>query len=390
MQPHWACIGEGDWILAGARDAVASARASGAPIELAVVPGDHFASVGACVQGFVAHVLPRLAAVPEPTPPATAVPIRGLVQGVGSGPFDLVATDSGAVWIWSAFGEARVRMRRLDRLGHPTDPDPIELGVYDGSVREVAIAVHGERLGVVWVETDGRTLAMRARAASGPIEGPLGRAVTLGEVDPASMTMARGNVAIGARGEGFVAALRTTTRRGATEIAFVPIDGAMRSRRSVQLAQPCARALVGTAVAGSDLVFGLCDGTALVRAQIGDAEPVVTRIEAACSDVALVDAGGEHVVSRCDGPRSLDDRERPLVPLCEDMMPRLGRNIVLRGPASGIGAFFDGTIAPLGAPVVWTGQALIVATRHEDMLALHRSECRATGLEPTASDESAP
>jgi acetyl esterase/lipase len=137
-QSHWACIGEGDSILAGARDAVARARASGAPIELVVVPGDHLTSAGACVEGFVAHVLPRLAALPEPTPPATPLPIRGQVVGVGSGPFDLVATDSGAAWVWSAFGEARVRVRRLDALGRPVDPDPIEIGVYDGAVREVA------------------------------------------------------------------------------------------------------------------------------------------------------------------------------------------------------------------------------------------------------------
>ena len=385
-QPHWACMGRADPILSRATDATERASAQGAPIELTVVSGDRAGSLRACVRGFLDHVRPRIAeasaAVAEATAPRTAA-------GVGSGPFDLAAAGDGAVLVWSAFGEARLRTRRIGPLGEMLGDEATVLGEYDGAVREVAVALNGDRMAVAWVETDGRTTALHARAASGPIEGPLGRAIALGDVDPAAMTVARGNVAIAARGEGFVAAVRAA-REGGARIALVPIDRGMRARRSVDVEQPCARALVGTAQVGSDVALGVCSGSGLVRVLVGDGEPSVTRIDAGCEDVALVDAGGEHAVARCGGPHPIDDGSRVLVPVCEDAVPRLGSNIVLRTAASGLGALFEDAIAPSGAPAVWTGRALVVATRDRDVLMLYRTECRETSFERTAEASAQP
>jgi acetyl esterase/lipase len=376
--PHWACVGEGDWIIDIARAAEARATAAGAPLELVTLPGDHGGSLLGCMRSFLVHARARIDAVPPRELPPEAPEPAGLAAAraiATSGAFDLAARPEGALLVWSAPNTPSVRVEALAADGSSTGPSTV-LFEPEGHVREIEAVVSGEQIAVAWTTTDGRSATQRAFAAVGPIAGPLGAPVALGEVDPAALQTTRGNVLVAIDGDRFVAAVRGAGRcaagAGCAQVVIAPV-AARGARHTVPLEHACTRALVGAASVAGRAVVGLCDGTSLVRVALGDAAPDVSREDASCAELALLDAAGERRVSACPQPRLVGGDA--LAISCTDAALTLGTEITLTAPTSGLAAMLAPSVAPASSRATWTGQALLVAAPSGGELLLQRHTC---------------
>lgn len=381
--PHWACVGEGDWIIDHARAAQARATAAGAPLELVTLPGGHQESLTACMRSFVSHArtltdaVPARELPPEPDGPSQTAVARPISS---SGAFDVVPRADGALLVWAGPNAPGIRAEPLAADGSSAGASS-PLAEVVGHVREIEVAVSGDRIALAWSLTDGRTATQRAFAAVGPLAGPLETPIALGEVDPAALQTTRGNLAVAPDGEGFVAAVRTAGRcpagAGCAQIVIAPIGG-RGARRTIPLDHACTRAIVGTASAQGRAVLGLCDGTSLARVALGDGAPTVSREDASCAELSVLDVGGERRVARCPEPRILGGEA--LAPACADQALTLGAGITLAAPASGLAPMLPETIAPPGSRGTWTGSALLVASPSNGELLLQRHICEAGAL----------
>lgn len=328
--------------------------------------------------------------------------------------FDLRATSSGAVLAWIE-GQSRVlRWARLDPRGVLAgDVGALELGDAPDPIGDLNVLDVEHGLAFAWLTGEGRAARVWGAWHERDAEP---RAYLMA---PASVASAgRGNVALGAQGEGAVVLVRGAEEACALgesgpchgfEFYRLGADNAEQVGLALRVPQPCERWAAQlppprsgpSRDPGADRQYAICSrssgNTALTAFTIEPARQYASAevILPGCTPLgAGVFAGASGFVGQCgptrrvafvsaEGPVRLVDLEARGV-LCDGDTPRvrLGDGWWrLSEPASLLELLLDHQLAPPTARAAWTGAALVVAVEEEGRVALRVSECSGSRLE---------
>ncbi len=339
----------------------------------------------------------------------TSVPAApGAVALVTPTAFELVPSRAGATLVFASAQSGAIEKLELDGDGAVTGvPTPV-LGRRPGGAEpsDLAAAWVGDRLGLAWVERQGPKA--RVRAAFVPRE-------RAGNAEPAVLDlggawagprMARGNVAVAARGDAALVFARgepapclDAGQKGCFGFAFHEISATETKKGGLPLTVPvpCTDDSALLTVRGDRFHYGVCteaDGAPLTTMFTIERSPEYARADrllAGCKPLGMPTFGGAlWLVGDCQGSRRaarvggredaaeyLDLRSTHFV--CEGDGARIrgaGLDLRLDEPRGGLTPLLPPEVAPPRSRAAWSGRALLVASALGEALGVTRFGCR--------------
>jgi len=357
--------------------------------------------------------LPREGPEPEQAPPAPRPTLAAPKMSAGAGAFDLVIAGDEVLWVIGlpARSGGGIEVGSLDALGVAAgDWRTAVPGRSDGTgLAPAAVEIDAQvvqgRMGIGWVERQG--LQLQTRAVLGDARGrTFGGPRDLAEREHDPRSGSRGAIALVASGFGIGVLYRRADGAcesgGRSECARFGRARLGEGRPSrgdgYSLPEPCAKALVGAAVAEEIRYHALCamdEGeprTMLFGIQFepryAHAEPLLAGCEPVgltpfdegvalmgdCGDTGARERRGFHVE---EAARTIGDLGTPQA-RCQDGRVILnfgGPELTLGAPRDGLEALLPPAMASGDDRAVWTGEAVLVATQLGRESALRRYGC---------------
>ena len=356
--------------------------------------------------------VPLAREVADQEPAAPRPQLAAPKMSAGPGAFDLVVAGDSVLWLVGlpARSGGGVEVGSLNALGELSGEwRTVVAGRSDGSgLAPAAVEIDAElaqgRLGIGWVEQQG--LQLRTRAVLGDAAGrTFGSPQDLVERPHDPRSGPRGAIALVASGTGITVLHRSAdgpcdssgrgqcARFGRAQLG----EGRPSRGDGYSLPEPCARSLVGAALADDIRYHALCaiengaPRTMLFAIQFepryAHAEPLLEGCEPVgltpfADGVALMgDCGGESPARRGwlaeEAARTVAALGAPEA-RCEEgrVHLRLGEHdVTLGAPRGGLEALLPAAMTSGADRAVWTGEAVLVATRLGRESALRRYAC---------------